>query len=139
MRTRCSYFLPTSTIPLRSRKQTTNVVEPEFRTIVEMADKRTMAQMLQAPIEELHQLNTFYNALNPNDQDALDSAARGNFLDKIPRECLSIIEIQVQVQVQEDKPIEEPSFVIPKAKANLPYPSRLVKEKIRKKDDILAA
>nr|GFC17197.1 reverse transcriptase domain-containing protein [Tanacetum cinerariifolium] len=43
------------------------------------------------------------------------------------------------VQVQEDKPIEEPSVVIPKAKANLPYLSRLVKEKIRKKDDILAA
>nr|GFC60304.1 reverse transcriptase domain-containing protein [Tanacetum cinerariifolium] len=32
---------------------------------------------------ELHQLDTFYNALNPNDQDALDSAAGGNFLDKI--------------------------------------------------------
>nr|GFB38367.1 hypothetical protein [Tanacetum cinerariifolium] len=27
-----------------------------------------------------------------NDQDTLDSAAGGNFLDKIPRECLSIIE-----------------------------------------------
>nr|GEU44572.1 hypothetical protein [Tanacetum cinerariifolium] len=290
MRTRRSYFPSTSTIPRRSRKQTTNVVEPEFCTIVEMADNRTMAQMLQAPIEgyedtivvpqinsnnfelkqtliilvqsnqftdkepprsiltwedlvskfinqffpsskttylqneitnflqkpnemfneawerfkdflrqcphhgfsELHQLDTFYNALNPNDQDALDSAAGGNFLDKIPRECLSIIEskskqiaasledkldirmnrfekslndmknsfvtttapikaveevcvtcganhIQVQVQVQEDKPVEEPSVVIPKAKANLPYPSRLVKEKIREKDDILAA
>nr|GEZ27330.1 reverse transcriptase domain-containing protein [Tanacetum cinerariifolium] len=46
-----SYFPPTSTIPRRSRKQTTNVVEPEIRTIVEMADNRTMAQMLQAPIE----------------------------------------------------------------------------------------
>nr|GFC56370.1 reverse transcriptase domain-containing protein [Tanacetum cinerariifolium] len=45
----------------------------------------------------------------------------------------------VQVQVQEDKPVEKPSVVIPKAKANLPYPSRLVKEKIRKKDDIPAA
>nr|GFA03988.1 hypothetical protein [Tanacetum cinerariifolium] len=41
------------------------------------------------------------------------------------------------VQVQEDKPIEKPSIVIPKAKANLP--SRLAKEKIREKDDILAA
>nr|GEY46256.1 reverse transcriptase domain-containing protein [Tanacetum cinerariifolium] len=51
MRTSRSYFSPTSTIPRRSRKQTTNVVEPEFRTIVEMADNRTMAQMLQAPIE----------------------------------------------------------------------------------------
>nr|GEZ72099.1 hypothetical protein [Tanacetum cinerariifolium] len=57
-------------------------------------------------------------------------------------ELLSIEDIQpplVQVQVQEDKPFEEPSVVIPKAKANLPYPSRLVKEKIREKDDILAA
>nr|GEZ69270.1 reverse transcriptase domain-containing protein [Tanacetum cinerariifolium] len=228
-------------------------------------------------------LDTFYNALNPNDQDALDSAAGGNFLDKIPRECLSIIkskskvrysrsrvidvrenanspplpssshsnsfdlqqivasledkldirmnrfekslndmknsfitptaplkavtenlynnkpssssslpsntipnpkgeakaittrsgmsykeppisppgvdqqepievttdtdlpspeDIQpplVQVEVQVDKPGEEPSVVIPKAKANLPYPSRLQKEKLREKDNILAA
>nr|GFA60654.1 reverse transcriptase domain-containing protein [Tanacetum cinerariifolium] len=46
----------------------------------------------------LHQLDTFYNALNPNDQDALDSAAGGNFLDKIPRECLSIIESKSKVR-----------------------------------------
>nr|GFB78932.1 hypothetical protein [Tanacetum cinerariifolium] len=309
--------------------------EPEIRTIITMADNRTMAQMLQAPIEgyedaivvpqintnnfelkqtlinlvqsnqftgrqdpynhlcffnkvtstfrhpecphhgfsELHQLDTFYNALNSNDQDALDSAAGGNFLDKIPRKCLSIIESKskvrysrsrvtdvrananaplpssshsnsfdlqqiatsledkldirmnrfekslndmknsfitptaplkaveevcatcganhsynqcpltrgndfpvfrdniqqfqtvvvgnfiqnqvttdtelpspediqpplVQVEVQVDKPPEEPPVMIPKAKANLPYPSRLQKEKLREKDDILAA
>nr|GFA29300.1 hypothetical protein [Tanacetum cinerariifolium] len=47
---------------------------------------------------EQHQLDTFYNALNPNDQDALDSAAGGNFLDKIPRECLSIIESKSKVR-----------------------------------------
>ncbi|GKG01506.1 hypothetical protein Tco_0306211 [Tanacetum coccineum] len=41
---------------------------------------------------ELHQLDTFYNALNSNDQDSLNSAAGGNFLDKMPRECLKIIE-----------------------------------------------
>nr|GEZ48016.1 reverse transcriptase domain-containing protein [Tanacetum cinerariifolium] len=45
----------------------------------------------------------------------------------------------VQVEVPVDKPAEEPSVVIPKAKANLPYPSRLQKEKHREKDDILAA
>nr|GEX44567.1 reverse transcriptase domain-containing protein [Tanacetum cinerariifolium] len=45
----------------------------------------------------------------------------------------------VQVEVQVDKPIEESSVVILKAKANLPYPSRLQKEKLREKDDILAA
>nr|GFA54899.1 reverse transcriptase domain-containing protein [Tanacetum cinerariifolium] len=37
-------------------------------------------------------------ALNQNDQDALDSAAGGNFLDKIPRECLSIIESKSKVR-----------------------------------------
>nr|GEZ53789.1 reverse transcriptase domain-containing protein [Tanacetum cinerariifolium] len=51
MRTRRSFFPTNSTIPRRSKRQTTNVVEPEFRTIVTMADNRTMAQMLQAPIE----------------------------------------------------------------------------------------
>nr|GEV11672.1 reverse transcriptase domain-containing protein [Tanacetum cinerariifolium] len=40
---------------------------------------------------ELHQLDTLYNALNVNDQDSLNSAAGGNFLDKMPRECLKII------------------------------------------------
>nr|GFC33237.1 reverse transcriptase domain-containing protein [Tanacetum cinerariifolium] len=43
----------------------------------------------------------------------------------------------VQVEVQVDNPAEEPSVVIPKD--NLPYPSRLQKEKLREKDDILAA
>nr|GEX17443.1 reverse transcriptase domain-containing protein [Tanacetum cinerariifolium] len=43
----------------------------------------------------------------------------------------------VHVEVQVDKPAKEPSVVIPKA--NLPYPSRLKKEKLRKKDDILVA
>nr|GEX38505.1 hypothetical protein [Tanacetum cinerariifolium] len=47
---------------------------------------------------ELHQLDTFYNVLNPKDQDALDSAAGGNFLDKIPRECLAIIESKSKVR-----------------------------------------
>nr|GEZ19235.1 reverse transcriptase domain-containing protein [Tanacetum cinerariifolium] len=47
--------------------------------------------------------------------------------------------VQVQVQIEEDKSFEKPSVVIPKAKAGLPYPSRLAKEKICEKDDILAA
>nr|GFB05762.1 reverse transcriptase domain-containing protein [Tanacetum cinerariifolium] len=54
MRTRRSYFPITTNVTIprrRSRKQTSNIVEPEIRTIVEMADNRTMAQMLQAPIE----------------------------------------------------------------------------------------
>nr|GFB87326.1 reverse transcriptase domain-containing protein [Tanacetum cinerariifolium] len=40
------------------------------------------------------------------------------------------------VQIQE--PVDEP-FVVTKPKANFPYPSRLAKEKLREKDNILAA
>nr|GFB84325.1 reverse transcriptase domain-containing protein [Tanacetum cinerariifolium] len=105
----------------------TSLVESDIQTNAKMADNRTMAQMLQAPIEgyedaivtfneawerfkdihrqcphhgfsELHQLDTFCNALNSNDPDALDSAAKGNLLDKIPRECLSIIESKSKVR-----------------------------------------
>ncbi|GJT57617.1 hypothetical protein Tco_0992671 [Tanacetum coccineum] len=45
----------------------------------------------------------------------------------------------VHEQTKDKEPIEEPSFVANKAKPNLPYPSRLNKEKIREKDDILAS
>nr|GEW92753.1 reverse transcriptase domain-containing protein [Tanacetum cinerariifolium] len=73
---------------------------------------QTMAQLLQAPTEgacphhgffELHQLDTFYNALNVNDQDSLNSAAGGNFLDKIPADCLKIIESKSKVHQTRDK------------------------------------
>nr|GFC23723.1 hypothetical protein [Tanacetum cinerariifolium] len=47
---------------------------------------------------EFHQLDTFYNALNVNDQDLLNSTAGGNFLDKMPRECLKIIESKFKVR-----------------------------------------
>nr|GFB66112.1 reverse transcriptase domain-containing protein [Tanacetum cinerariifolium] len=261
MRTRRSYFLPADTIPRLSRRKTTNVVEPEFCINVTMADNRTMAQMFQAPIEvyedaivvpqinannfelkqtlinlvqsnqftgrqdphnqlrifnkvtstfrhpevpnttiklllfpfslegeariwldkepprsiltwedlvskfinqffppskttylrneitnflqnpnetfneawerfkdllrqcphhgfsELHQLDTFYNAFNPNDQDALDSAAGGNFLDKSPCECLSIIESKSKVRYSRSRVADV------RANANAPPPS----------------
>nr|GEW68519.1 hypothetical protein [Tanacetum cinerariifolium] len=42
--------------------------------------------------------------------------------------------VQVQVQDQEDEPIEKHSVVITKAEANLPYTSRFTKEKIRGRD-----
>nr|GEW10997.1 reverse transcriptase domain-containing protein [Tanacetum cinerariifolium] len=47
---------------------------------------------------ELHQLDTFYNALNVNDQDSLNSAAGGIFLDKMPSDCLKIIESKSKVR-----------------------------------------
>nr|GEX12040.1 reverse transcriptase domain-containing protein [Tanacetum cinerariifolium] len=44
----------------------------------------------------------------------------------------------VQVHEKDKEPVDEP-FIVPKPKANLPYPLRLAKEKLREKDDILAA
>nr|GEW69586.1 reverse transcriptase domain-containing protein [Tanacetum cinerariifolium] len=54
---------------------------------------------------KLHQLNTFYNALNSKDQDSLNFAAGGNFLDKMPRECLAIIESKSKVRYLRNKPV----------------------------------
>nr|GEX33388.1 reverse transcriptase domain-containing protein [Tanacetum cinerariifolium] len=58
----------------------------------------TTVKLLLFPFSLEGELDTFYNTLNPNDHDALDSAADGNFLDKIPRECLSIIESKSKVR-----------------------------------------
>ncbi|GJV99845.1 reverse transcriptase domain-containing protein [Tanacetum coccineum] len=54
---------------------------------------------------ELHQLDTFYNALNANDQDSLNSAAGGNFLDKMPREYLRIIDSKSKVRNSRNKAV----------------------------------
>ncbi|GJQ89243.1 hypothetical protein Tco_0000382 [Tanacetum coccineum] len=81
---------------------------------IPMADNRTMAQLARGiprgacphhGFSELHQLDTFYNALNTNDQDSLNSAAGGNFLDKMPRECLKIIESKSKVRQSRSKAV----------------------------------
>nr|GEU49868.1 reverse transcriptase domain-containing protein [Tanacetum cinerariifolium] len=54
---------------------------------------------------KLHQLDTFYNALISKDQDSLNSAVCGNFQDKMPRECLAIIESKSKVRYSRNKPV----------------------------------
>ncbi|GJT04710.1 hypothetical protein Tco_0839172 [Tanacetum coccineum] len=54
---------------------------------------------------ELHPLDTFNNALNSNDQDSLNFAAGGNFLDKMPRDCLRIIKSKSKVHNSRNKPV----------------------------------
>nr|GEZ43257.1 hypothetical protein [Tanacetum cinerariifolium] len=71
-----------------------------------MADNRTMAQILQAPIEGYEDAivvpqinaNNFELKQTLINLDALDSTAKGNFLDKIPRECLPIIKTKSKVR-----------------------------------------
>ncbi|GKC65085.1 hypothetical protein Tco_1097683 [Tanacetum coccineum] len=43
--------------------------------------------------------------VNSNDQDSLNSAAGGNFLDKMPRDCLRIIESKSKVRNSRNKPV----------------------------------
>nr|GFA61323.1 reverse transcriptase domain-containing protein [Tanacetum cinerariifolium] len=94
---------------------------------------------------ELHQLDTFYNALNVNDQDSLNYAAGGNFLDKMPRECLKIIESKSKVRQSRAKAVvakvgtssstpavsSEVSAPMPNVKSFIPYPSRRDNEQRR--------
>ncbi|GJY78219.1 hypothetical protein Tco_0484020 [Tanacetum coccineum] len=54
---------------------------------------------------ELHQLNTFYNGLNPSDQDSLNSAAGGNLLERSAQDVLKIIENKSKVHNSRNKPI----------------------------------
>nr|GEZ53042.1 hypothetical protein [Tanacetum cinerariifolium] len=92
------FFLPSKTTYLRN--EITNFLQKSNETFNEAWEhfKDLLRQCPHHGFSELHQLDTFYNALNPNDLDALDSAAGGNFLDKIPRKCLSIIESKSKVR-----------------------------------------
>nr|GFC80421.1 reverse transcriptase domain-containing protein [Tanacetum cinerariifolium] len=92
------FFPPSKKTYLRN--EITNFLQKSNETFNE-AWERFKDLLRQCPhhgFSKLQQLDTFYNALNPNDQDALDSVVGGNFLDKIPRECLSIIESKSKVE-----------------------------------------
>nr|GFC42258.1 hypothetical protein [Tanacetum cinerariifolium] len=92
------FFPPSKTTYLRN--EITNFLQKPNETFNE-AWERFKDLLRQCPLHrfsKLYQLDTFYNALNSNDHDALDSAVGRNFLDKIPRECLSIIESKSKVR-----------------------------------------
>nr|GEZ06732.1 reverse transcriptase domain-containing protein [Tanacetum cinerariifolium] len=54
---------------------------------------------------EMHQLDTFYNALNPTDQDSLNSAVDGNLLERRTQDVLTIIKNKSKVQNSRNKSI----------------------------------
>ncbi|GJW80289.1 reverse transcriptase domain-containing protein [Tanacetum coccineum] len=54
---------------------------------------------------ELHQLDTFYNSLNPTDQDSLNSAAGGNLLERSTKDALTIIENKSKVRNSQNRPV----------------------------------
>ncbi|GJT24223.1 hypothetical protein Tco_0894160 [Tanacetum coccineum] len=73
--------------------------------------------------------DTFYNALNANDQDSLNSTAGGNFLDKMPRECLRIIESKSKVRNSRNKAVVAKDYAYrQKQKAQAPEPVKAVEQ-----------
>nr|GFB80772.1 reverse transcriptase domain-containing protein [Tanacetum cinerariifolium] len=54
---------------------------------------------------KLPQLDTFYNALNPADQDSLNSAAGGNLLERCTQDVLMIIENKSKVRNSRNKSV----------------------------------
>nr|GEZ69340.1 reverse transcriptase domain-containing protein [Tanacetum cinerariifolium] len=99
------------------RNEITNFLQKSNETFNEAWERLKDLLRRCHRFSELHQLDTFYNALTPNDQDALDSAAGGNFLDKIPRECLSIIESKSKVRYSRSRVTDV------RENANAPLPS----------------
>nr|GEU36925.1 hypothetical protein [Tanacetum cinerariifolium] len=71
---------------------------------------------------ELHQLDTFYNALNPAVQDSLNAAAGGNLLEKSPQDALTIIENKSKVRNSRSKLIASPvnASMLKQLQLNLP-------------------
>ncbi|GKD96564.1 reverse transcriptase domain-containing protein [Tanacetum coccineum] len=100
------FFPPSKTTYLRN--EITTFYQKPNETFNE-AWERFKGLLRQCPhhgFSELHQLDTFYNSLNTNDQDALDSAAGGNFLDKMPRDGLAIIESKSKVRYSRSRAIK---------------------------------
>nr|GEV52134.1 reverse transcriptase domain-containing protein [Tanacetum cinerariifolium] len=99
------FFPPFKTTNLRN--ETTNFQQCFDESFCEAWDR--FKDLLRAyphhGFTELHQLDTFYNAINPTDQDSLNSAAGGNFLDKIPRDYLRIIESKSKVRHSRNKSV----------------------------------
>nr|GFA62005.1 reverse transcriptase domain-containing protein [Tanacetum cinerariifolium] len=101
-------------------------------------------------LTELHQLDTCYNALNPADQDSLNSVVGGNLLERRTQDVLTIIEnkskdhaeytIKVPPPlVKKSKPPSQRNFVMHQRDPlhpNIPYPSRMHKQKQHEKDEV---
>ncbi|GKF36313.1 hypothetical protein Tco_0113071, partial [Tanacetum coccineum] len=86
MRTRNSNFLTNSNIPIprrQNRGRAPNVVEPEFRTIIEVAPmaERTMEELHRAPTEGMNR--TSRESVSKTDER----------IDKLADQLLTLVEI----------------------------------------------
>nr|GFA05820.1 reverse transcriptase domain-containing protein [Tanacetum cinerariifolium] len=114
------FFPPSNTTYIRN--EIINFLQKPNKTFNEAWEhfKDLLSQCPHHGFSELHQLDTFYNALNPNDQDALDSVAGGNFLDKIPCKCLSIIKSKSKVRYSRSRVTDNLYNNKPSSSSSLP-------------------
>nr|GEV88232.1 reverse transcriptase domain-containing protein [Tanacetum cinerariifolium] len=59
----------------------------------------------------LHQLDTFYNAINPDDQDSLNSATGGNLLERRTQDVLTIIKNKSKEDERAEETLTDPELV----------------------------
>ncbi|GKF93650.1 reverse transcriptase domain-containing protein, partial [Tanacetum coccineum] len=101
-----NYFFP----PLKTtnlKNDITNFQQRFNETFSEACDhfKDLLRKCPHHGFSELHQIDTFYNALTQSDQDSLNAAASGNLLNRTPRDALTIIENKSKVRSSINKPV----------------------------------
>ncbi|GKC25037.1 reverse transcriptase domain-containing protein, partial [Tanacetum coccineum] len=99
------FFPPSKTTNLKN--DITNFQQKFDETFSEAWDrfKDLLRKCPHYGFSELHQIDTFYNALIQSDQDSLNAAAGGNLLNCTPRDALTIIENKSKVRTSRNKPI----------------------------------
>ncbi|GKG11519.1 reverse transcriptase domain-containing protein, partial [Tanacetum coccineum] len=99
------FFPPSKTTNLKN--DITNFQQKFDETFSETWDrfKDLLRKCLHHSFLELHQIDTFYNALTQSDQDSLNAAAGGNLLNRTHRDALTIIENKSKVRTSRNKPV----------------------------------
>ncbi|GKE65536.1 reverse transcriptase domain-containing protein [Tanacetum coccineum] len=97
------FFPPSKTTNLKN--DITNFQQRFDETFSEACDrfKDLLHKCPHHGFSELHQIDTFYNALTQSDQDSLNAAAGGNLLNRTPRDALNIIENKSKVRTSRNK------------------------------------
>nr|GEZ77819.1 hypothetical protein [Tanacetum cinerariifolium] len=99
------FFLPSRTTNLRN--EISNLQQRFDESFNEAWDryKDLLCACPHYGFTELHQLNTFYSALNLTDRDSLNSAAGGNLLERRSQDVLTIIENKSKVRYSKNKSV----------------------------------
>ncbi|GJX88265.1 reverse transcriptase domain-containing protein [Tanacetum coccineum] len=97
-----NYFFP----PSKTTNLKNDITNFQQKTFSEAWDRfKDLRKCPHHRFLELHQIDTFYNALTQSDQDSLNAVAGGNLLNRTPQDALTIIENKSKVRTSRNKPI----------------------------------